>query len=621
MKLSALAPVFLLSLGTLTACGGSDSTEPAPTPKDTTAPIVTLTGDSALTLSVGTAYSEQGATANDATDGSVEVITTGAVDSSKVNSYTLTYTATDAAGNNSSTTRTVNVVDDIAPVLVINGDNPLAHNVGDVYTDLSATVSDNIDEASAITITTSGEVNTAVIGAYIITYNATDAAGNAAIAIVRTVNVADLTAPVIKLTGEAIIEHNYGDVYTDQGATATDNIDSSVAATTTDTVLINKIGSYGITYTATDAAGNEATLERIVNVVDIAGPVITLNGESTIILGQGRVYKELGATALDNRDGQSVVSDINSNLNSTTLGEYIVTYSITDSAGNNSTIDRSITVVEPRPFITTWKTDANDLGEIVGENDVTVKFNTSANLDYDFTIDWGDNTTESYQYNEVSQREIMHVYAEAGTYQVSINGVFPHFIANAGEGEIINIDQWGDLQWLSMEYFCAACYRLESDALDTPDLNQVTSLKGMLEETNIFNGDLSAWVVSNVTSMESMFMSSYLFNQDISGWDVSNVTNMKSMFEGAEVFNQNIGAWDVSSVSYMGSMFEFVTLSTANYDALLNSWSQQPLQSRVSFSAGNSRYSLSSKAARDILITLAWDITDGGVTPQLVRVF
>ena len=113
--------------------------------------------------------------------------------------------------------------------------------------------------------------------------------------------------------------------------------------------------------------------------------------------------------------------------------------------------------------------------------------------------------------------------------------------------EIINIDQWGDLQWLSMEYFCAACYRLESDALDTPDLNQVTSLKGMLEETNIFNGDLSAWVVSNVTSMESMFMSSYLFNQDISGWDVSNVTNMKSMFTYS-LYNHSLNGWDTSNV-------------------------------------------------------------------------
>ena len=89
MKLSALAPVFLLSLGTLTACGGSDSTEPTPTPKDTTAPVITLIGNTPLTHSIDTSYDDEGATANDATDGNVDVTMTGNVDSTLVNSYTL----------------------------------------------------------------------------------------------------------------------------------------------------------------------------------------------------------------------------------------------------------------------------------------------------------------------------------------------------------------------------------------------------------------------------------------------------------------------------------------------------------------------------------------------------
>ena len=59
MKLSSLTPVLLLSIGTLTACGGS-SDSPAPTP-DTTAPVITLNGDSALTHSAGTAYADLGA--------------------------------------------------------------------------------------------------------------------------------------------------------------------------------------------------------------------------------------------------------------------------------------------------------------------------------------------------------------------------------------------------------------------------------------------------------------------------------------------------------------------------------------------------------------------------------
>jgi len=67
-------------------------------------------------------------------------------------------------------------------------------------------------------------------------------------------------------------------------------------------------------------------------------------------------------------------------------------------------------------------------------------------------------------------------------------------------------------------------------------------------------------------------------------------------------------------VTDMGLMFQNVTLSTANYDALLGGWSQLSLQNDVAFSAGNSTYSSSSQTARDVLTnTFNWTVTDGGV--------
>jgi len=67
----------------------------------------------------------------------------------------------------------------------------------------------------------------------------------------------------------------------------------------------------------------------------------------------------------------------------------------------------------------------------------------------------------------------------------------------------------------------------------------------------------------------------------------------------------------------MDSMFLNGGLSTANYDALLISWSQQTLKQNVIFSAGSTKYSPSSQAARDILTSGPnnWTITDGGVEP------
>ncbi|MGD0576643.1 MAG: immunoglobulin-like domain-containing protein, partial [Candidatus Staskawiczbacteria bacterium] len=82
---------------------------------DTTAPVVTLTGDNPQTIQGSTSYTELGATALDNVDGAVVVTPdASAVNVNALGSYATTYTATDAAGNVATTTRTVNVVDTAA---------------------------------------------------------------------------------------------------------------------------------------------------------------------------------------------------------------------------------------------------------------------------------------------------------------------------------------------------------------------------------------------------------------------------------------------------------------------------------------------------------------------------
>lgn len=75
---------------------------------DTTAPVVTING-SDVSLLLQDSYVDAGATANDDEDGAITVVTTSSVNTDLVGVYTVTYSATDAAGNEGTATRTVTV--------------------------------------------------------------------------------------------------------------------------------------------------------------------------------------------------------------------------------------------------------------------------------------------------------------------------------------------------------------------------------------------------------------------------------------------------------------------------------------------------------------------------------
>jgi hypothetical protein len=124
----------------------------------------------------------------------VEAIDNSAFDAAGFTNVTLTGSALGSGLSNGSTTIIVledeasAPADTIKPVITLIGANPQLVANGAVYADLKAAVTDNLDASREITGT--GTVNTALAGDYTITYNASDAAGNAAIQVTRTVRVA-----------------------------------------------------------------------------------------------------------------------------------------------------------------------------------------------------------------------------------------------------------------------------------------------------------------------------------------------------------------------------------------------------------------------------------------------
>ncbi|MFH0894868.1 MAG: DUF5011 domain-containing protein [Bacteroidota bacterium] len=82
----------------------------------------------------------------------------------------------------------------------------------------------------------------------------------------------DVTAPVIALVGDANMTIMLGATFTDPGATATDDTDGDLTSAITVSGTVNNalVGSYTLTYTVADAAGNSAEKKRTVEVQNSA---------------------------------------------------------------------------------------------------------------------------------------------------------------------------------------------------------------------------------------------------------------------------------------------------------------------------------------------------------------
>jgi surface protein len=147
------------------------------------------------------------------------------------------------------------------------------------------------------------------------------------------------------------------------------------------------------------------------------------------------------------------------------------------------------------------------------------------------------------------------------------------------------------------------------------DTSSVQFMNSTFFTTN-FNQPIGTWDTSSVVSMNSTFSNASSFNQPIGTWDTSSVANMVFMFQNATSFDQDLGSWDVTSLTNAAGMFNGVTLSTPNYDSLLQGWASYgpALQSSVTFNAGGSVYTIFlAGASRGFLTTTKlWTITDGG---------
>jgi PKD repeat protein len=301
-------------------------------------------------------------------------------DCSNIGSNTVTFTATDAYGNSSTCTATVNISDTVSPVVVCQNITVDLDANGNA-TITAAQVDNGSADACGIAsmVVSPNTFDCSNIGANTVTFTVTDNNGNSS-SCTAIVTIEDNTAPTIVCQNITVqLDANGNAVITavDIDGGSTDNCSTSGSGLTfsaSQTAFdCSNIGANTITLTVTDAYGNSSTCDATVTVADTVSPVAICQSITVQLDANGQVV----VSAID-IDGGSTdnCSDINSGLtfsaSQTTFdcsdeGSNTVTLTVTDAYGNVSTCTATVTV-------------ENNITPAVVCQDITVQLDATGNV-------------------------------------------------------------------------------------------------------------------------------------------------------------------------------------------------------------------------------------------------
>lgn len=218
-----------------------------------------------------------------------------------------------------------------------NYDEDVTINYKDKYKSKIKVCYGNFFSCKKVDETIKGKVNNKKLGKYNIKH--TYIFNNKIYVLDENINVKDLEAPKIELKDNKVRVCPNGKIQ-DFEFNVSDNHDKDI---------INKVEKVfdkennKVIIKVKDSSNNESIKELETIVEDKVKPELVLNGLDNKILTQGDNYNDEGANVKDNCD-DDIKIEANSDLNINNPGIYHITYSAKDSSGNNSTIQRTITV-------------------------------------------------------------------------------------------------------------------------------------------------------------------------------------------------------------------------------------------------------------------------------------
>lgn len=184
-----------------------------------------------------------------------------------------------------------------------------------------------------------GDVDTSRIGDYTLTYAAKF--WRKEVTTTRVVHIVDTTPPKITLhSDEEYFVTDFLD-YKEEGFKAVDNHDGDISSK----VSAHHCGD-SILYTVQDRSGNETSVTRPIPFRDVEPPALTLKGEAHMYLQEGEEWVDPGYHVVDNYDIEVTDVTMESNVDSSQIGEYTVAYVAKDAAGNISRVERTVHIID-----------------------------------------------------------------------------------------------------------------------------------------------------------------------------------------------------------------------------------------------------------------------------------
>ena len=196
---------------------------------------------------------------------------------------------------------------------------------------------DEDGEITNITANSNG-VDNKKPGSYKVTYVATDKEGESttfeAIVVVEEAKQS-VSNPVMTVTNKNI-QIRQGETFDPlNGVIATDYQGRKLTVTVTGTYDVEALGSYVLTYTATDAYGNTVTDTATLEVVKQNAPVI--NGvKSEVTIEVGQAFDPLENVTATDFAGNAVEVKVTGTYDVNVPGEYTITYKAVDKYGTES---------------------------------------------------------------------------------------------------------------------------------------------------------------------------------------------------------------------------------------------------------------------------------------------